>query len=573
MGKKTKKRKQRSITRRVILSMVLMAVLMIIGTSIAAAYQLFENSLKLYAEYAYSYANMLSSNVSADDIKEYLKMDRPDMSKEEREKVVTAIESDEGYLKVWALLETSVSYANLRYIYVVVPNEEDMTYIWDAVHLDPEQTELTDEVVAALEQQAHPLDHDSYADGEKESMMAVMNRTWDGSMAVNRNNNNELLGTALAPIIDFQGDTVAVVGVDIDLADMIVSILKMCLNVALAISVILVACIVIYYFILQGRIIRPIVLLKKASSSLVEDLDKDTPFSVDVHTGDEIEALARSFEEMDIRLKQYLKENTAITAERERLKTELDLARRIQADMLPSVFPPFPDREEFDIYASMRPAKEVGGDFYDFFFVDEDHLGLVIADVSGKGIPAALFMMMSKIMLQNYALTGMSPKEVLEKVNNQICDNSEEMFVTVWIGLLDVRSGIITAANAGHEYPMLKHPDGGFELLKDKHGMVLGGMENITYREYEISLEPGSKFFVYTDGVPEATDANDKLFGTERTLDALNSKADGTPQELLATVDRAVDQFVGGVPQFDDLTMMCISYFGPQAAKAGGQEN
>ena len=564
MGKKTKKKKQHSITRRILLSMVLMAVLMIIGTAIAAGYQLFESSLNLYAEYAYSYANMLSSNVFASDIEKYLKKDRPGMTKEEREKVVTEIENDEGYVRIWALLETSVSYANLRYIYVVVPKEEDMVYIWDAVHLDPGATELTDETVAALEKQARPLEHDSYGEGEKDAMMAVMKGTWDGSMVVDQNYNNEVLGTALAPITDLNGNTVAVVGVDIDLADLLVSILKMCLNVALAISIILAVCMVIYYFILQSRIIRPIVLLKKASSNLVEDLDKDTTFSVNVHTGDEIEALARSFEEMDVRLKQYLKENTAITAERERLKTELNLAKRIQADMLPSVFPPFPDRKEFDIYASMRPAKEVGGDFYDFFFVDEDHLGIVMADVSGKGIPAALFMMMSKIMLQNYALTGMSPKDVLEKVNNQICNNSEEMFVTVWIGLLDVQSGIITASNAGHEYPMLKHADGAFEVLKDKHGLVLGGMENVPYREYEIRLEPGSKLFVYTDGVPEATDENVQLFGTERTLEALNRNADGTPQELLAAVDQAVDEFVGGAPQFDDLTMLCLSYFGPR---------
>ena len=268
---------------------------------------------------------------------------------------------------------------------------------------------------------------------------------------------------------------------------------------------------------------------------------------------------------MDVRLKHYLLENAAITAERERLKTELDLARRIQADMLPSEFPALPDKKQFDIYASMKPAKEVGGDFYDFFLIDEDHLALVIADVSGKGIPAALFMMMSKIMLQNYTLTGMKPGEVLEKVNNQICrSNKEEMFVTVWLGVLDLSSGMITAANAGHEYPMLKQPDGEFELVRDPHGLVIGGMEDLHYKEYEMKMEPGSTLFVYTDGIAEATDLQNNMFGTERTLSALNAHAGAAPEALLNEVACAVDKFVGEAPQFDDMTMLSVSFHGRQ---------
>ncbi|MCR5606099.1 MAG: serine/threonine-protein phosphatase [Treponema sp.] len=242
---------------------------------------------------------------------------------------------------------------------------------------------------------------------------------------------------------------------------------------------------------------------------------------------------------------------------------ELSLATRIQSDMLPNIFPAFPERKEFDIYATMNPAKEVGGDFYDFFLIDDDHLAIVIADVAGKGIPAALFMMVSKILVQNFAMTGRSPKEVLQITNEQICSkNREEMFVTVWLGILDLTTGKLIASNAGHEYPILKKPDGDFELIKDKHSFVVGGMDNVNYKEYELQLEKGSKLFLYTDGVAEASNLKKEQFGTTRTLEALNSVKNESPENILNTVNDTVSKFVCGAPQFDDLTMLCIEYNG-----------
>ena len=244
-------------------------------------------------------------------------------------------------------------------------------------------------------------------------------------------------------------------------------------------------------------------------------------------------------------------------------QTELRTATQIQESMLPNVFPPYPERSEFDLYASMDPAKEVGGDFYDFFLVDDDHLCMVMADVSGKGVPAALFMMASKIILANNAKMGKSPAQILTDTNASICaNNREEMFVTVWLGILEISTGRLIAANAGHEYPALRRADGAFELLKDKHGLVIGAMEFARYKEYELQLHPGDRLFVYTDGVPEATNAQTELFGTERMLAALNEDADGTPEGLLKTVRRAVDGFVQGAEQFDDLTMLCLEYKG-----------
>ena len=281
-------------------------------------------------------------------------------------------------------------------------------------------------------------------------------------------------------------------------------------------------------------------------------------------TDDEIEILAESFATLSKRTRDYIAQITQITAEKERIGTELALANRIQAAMMPHIFPPFPGRSEFDIYADMKPAKEVGGDFYDFFLVDEDHLCMVMADVSGKGVPAALFMMASKIILQSVAMLGASPAEILNKTNEAICSNNqEEMFVTVWVGILEISTGKLTAANAGHEYPVLKKTaDSLFELIKDKHGFVIGGMEGARYKEYEMRLVPGSKLFLYTDGVPEATNEDGAMFGTERMLEALNAHPNATPDQLLMNIHESVDAFVKDAEQFDDLTMLCLEYKG-----------
>ena len=315
---------------------------------------------------------------------------------------------------------------------------------------------------------------------------------------------------------------------------------------------------------IASRIVKPVEHMTRRINTL---RGGDTLFEMeDVYrTNDEIEILAESFASLSKKTADYIEQITEITAEKERIGTELALATRIQADMLPNTYPAFPDRPEFDIYASMDPAKEVGGDFYDFFLVDSDHLCMVMADVSGKGVPAALFMMASRIILASYAKQGMSPAEIMRSTNETICQNNrEEMFVTVWLGILEISTGKIRAANAGHEYPVLMQPGGKCELYKDKHGFVLGGMDGVKYKEYEFMLQPGARLFLYTDGVPEATNADNELFGTDRMLDALNEDMQADPQQVLHQVRRAVDAFVGEAEQFDDLTMLCLEYKGKE---------
>ena len=277
----------------------------------------------------------------------------------------------------------------------------------------------------------------------------------------------------------------------------------------------------------------------------------------------EMSALASSIEKMELDTVSHIESITSITADKERMGTELSIASKIQGDSIPSIFPAYPGRKEFSIYASMTPAKEVGGDFYDFFLIDDNHLGLVMADVSGKGVPAALFMMVTKILVSEIAKTGIPTNEILSIVNSRICShNKAGMFVTVWLGILDIPTGILRASNAGHEYPAIKRANGKFELFKDKHGFVVGGMEGIKYSEYELKLSKGDTIFLYTDGVTEATNANNELFGNDRLVAALNKKSVFTDVELLECVKSEIDKFVGEAPQFDDITMMAVTYFG-----------
>ena len=313
--------------------------------------------------------------------------------------------------------------------------------------------------------------------------------------------------------------------------------------------------------ILGRKIVRPLNLITKRIAGLSE-ANMEFTIEDEYRTGDEIEMLARSFAKLSHRTVEYVAEIRRVTAEKERISTELHMANQIQESMLPSIFPAFPERSEFDIYAVMDPAREVGGDFYDFFLIDHDHLCMVIADVSGKGIPAALFMMISKIIIQSCAMLGRGAGEILTKTNEALCSNNKmEMFVTAWVGILEISTGKLTAANAGHEYPAIK-TGSKFELLKDKHGLVIGAMPGIVYKEYELDLRPGDKLFLYTDGVAEAMRGGDELFGTKRMLDALNRNPEANPEMLLINVRRAVDEFVGDDEQFDDLTMLGFEYKG-----------
>lgn len=281
------------------------------------------------------------------------------------------------------------------------------------------------------------------------------------------------------------------------------------------------------------------------------------------YSGDNTEVgdLARSYISMVEDIGGYVTNLQKVTAEKERINAELSLASSIQAHMLPCIFPAFPDRDEFDVYASMTPAKEVGGDFYDFFMVDDSHMAVVMADVSGKGVPAALFMVIAKTLLKNYTQSGIKPEEVFTTVNRLLCDgNDAGLFVTAWLGVLELTTGKLTFVNAGHNPPMIKQNGGEFTYLKSRAGFVLAGMDTIKYRQNEITIAPGDRLLLYTDGVTEATNSQNQLYGEERLSAFMNAHSDEKAEDILRDLKLDIYAFQGEAPQFDDITMLMLDY-------------
>ena len=310
----------------------------------------------------------------------------------------------------------------------------------------------------------------------------------------------------------------------------------------------------------SGKLTDPIIALGR---DVQEISSGDLDYRAEIRTNDEIGDLAGSFNTMAASLKDYIKNLAAVTAEKERIGAELNVATQIQADMLPKILPPYLGHKDFELYATMNPAKEVGGDFYDFFLIDDDHLALVMADVSGKGVPAALFMVIAKTLIKDRAKMGGTPSEILSDVNDQLCEGNEaDLFVTVWLGILELSSGKVTASNAGHEYPAIKRAGGMYELYKTKQSPAVATMEGLRFRETEFTLSYGDCLYVYTDGVAEATNINDELYGTDRMLEVLNGTEGMSSQEVLSHVKQSVDEFTGEAPQFDDITMLALKYCG-----------
>ena len=297
--------------------------------------------------------------------------------------------------------------------------------------------------------------------------------------------------------------------------------------------------------------------IDEINSSLAKITDGNLDVVVDVRSNEEFASLSDDINRTVDTLKRYIAEASA------RIDAELEFAKNIQASALPSIFPAFPKRSEIDIFASMNPAKEVGGDFYDFYFTHMYTFNFLIADVSGKGIPAAMFMMRAKTELKSLTESDVPLEDVFTRGNNALCEgNDAGMFVTAWQASVDLKTGILTYANAGHNPPLVKHSDGKFEYVNGRPGFVLAGMEGVKYKAQEIKLEPGDIVYVYTDGVTEATDANEELYGEDRLLSAINSKEFENVQDICKYIKADVDKFVGEAPQFDDITMVAFKYIG-----------
>lgn len=469
-------------------------------------------------------------------------------------------ENSEAYSRVEKTLNTIKRDSEITYLSLVIPDEDSVTF-----YIDGCVQEMGDDPANQLTYGTDVLYTDAAndeADLQKYldiwAMYAENKGTEEPIVTDNSYGYNY---TAVSPILDENGQAIAEIQYILDMQEVRDHLNGFLYNMLGISFCIICAALLLYILLVKWMVLNPVEKL----SDFTTKITKTGNFGkqeIEIKTGDEIEALGQSFNFMMERLDDYIKDLTAVTAEKERIGAELNVATQIQSSMLPCIFPAFPDRDELDIYATMTPAKEVGGDFYDFFMVDERHVAIVIADVSGKGVPAALFMVIGKTLIKDHTQPGRDLGEVFTEVNNILCESNDNgMFITAFEGVLDLVTGEFRYANAGHEMPFIYRKDGGYEAYKIRPGFVLAGMENIKYKEQKIQLNIGDKIFQYTDGVTEATDKDNQLYGMDRLHKVLNEKCTGcNPEQTLKLVKEDIDAFVGGNDQFDDITMLCLEY-------------
>ena len=439
----------------------------------------------------------------------------------------------------------------LRYLYIYKPMEDHFDYVYDTwiQGENPKDFNTCGDVYEYSEWDMENLVPDIKKGRSSSEIHIIASEGYGRAMQV------------WAPVLDSEGKTAFMVEADMLISDVDASIMEYVKFNALVFVICFVLIAIISVYVTRNMVAIPL----KKLTEYVESYEEGGFHGEEYvrKSNDELFRLANSFGNLNDKINQYIESLTKIMEEQKRIGAELDLAARIQSSYLPEGKNPFPDRTEFELSASMDPAKEVGGDFYDFFLMDEDRLCMVIGDVSGKGVGAALFMMVTKTLINTQATVTDSPAEILSIVNNRLCENNEtEMFASVWIGIIDLKTGVVRGANAGHEYPALRRASGEFELFKKKHGLVVGSMEGLRFTEYEFTMEKGDILYVYTDGVAEATNAENELYGTDRMLSALNERKDAPVEEILSHVRKDINGFVKEAPQFDDITMMGIRYLG-----------
>lgn len=565
MKQRLKKKKSISITRTIVTIIVGVAVGLTVLLLLGSYLFFHQQMISIYDEMEQAVTSAAKTSISWDEaymlsarvIRTYKKIDNPvELYKKDREAYYAhfrEIQNTELYQSVWAKLNSTRRGTGTTAMDLVLlfPEENRGIYIMDAsdVNVLPCGEMFNMDLTAYV---GHP------------------GRSFDGVVT-----KSEVYGQVrtdgVAIVTDPSQDIYAYLVADIPVSEMDLRSALFLLQTSglTAIVTVFICLIAGYHF--RRRLVTPLEEISMASEEFIGNYEiraeahDETRVFEGISGGNvkELQDLASSIQSMELEINSYIRDIGVMVSEKARIGTELEIATRIQSSWLPNVFPAFPDRHEFDLYATMVPAKEVGGDFYDFFLIDEDKLGIVMADVSGKGVPAALFMMVSKTMLKYRAMNGGSPADILAFTNARLCEqNAVDMFVTIWFGILTISTGEIIAANAGHEYPVIMGENGKYELFKDRHGFVCGGMEGVRYKDYSFRLPPGGRLFLYTDGVPESTDLKEELFGTTRMVDALNECQEASPEETLSHMKERIDDFVGPAEQFDDTTMMCLIYKG-----------
>ena len=456
-------------------------------------------------------------------------------------------QSDAAYDDAMRILQDFVNKFELNMLYVSKvdgPDYTHITYLFNPVSLDGTYT-------------AFPLGYEEeYVEPE---FNGSAKKVFEKGEAIIRHTYKTRSGshiTAMLPVYNASGKIVAVVGAQKSIQEFI-DAQSSFLNVILLISIVsVVSFFALFTVFFDRQFVHPLRLLTQETKRFASSGGEPDEAVKRIKNKDEIGDLSQSVIQMEEDIIRNVRELFKVSTEKERMATELSVASRIQLELLPTDYPPFPERHDFDLFASMSPAKEVGGDLYDYILLDDDHLMLVVGDVSGKGVPAALFMVVAKTLIASYATQGLSPSAIFEKTNKQLCaGNESNLFVTCWLGLVTLSTGKMRFVNAGHPAPVLYH-DGAFSFLKIKADCVLGVFEETHFTEHEITLSKGDRLFVYTDGVTEATNASDVLFGEERLMTALEGTQDLDAPRTIRSVRKHIDRFVSEAEQFDDITML-----------------
>lgn len=516
----------------IIFGILLGAIISIIG------YREFTSVLeRQYNDSAYEIAETAAGYLNPDKFEEYL----------------STGDTDEEYHKIEKRLDDLVHATNTTLIYVAKVDTSDyrtLTYIYDSVNSASgfDRYPLGYTAVGVTEEYVNNV-RGIITKGERATEYLYSYSEESGAHT-----------TAGIAIYDSKGKIVAILGVEKAMTRLENARNTYVKDVLLGVLAAVCLFLLVYSMFLYREVLLPILAITDEAKRFADSNTPSDKLSA-INKNDEIGVLAKAVGKMETDIVEYVENLTLVTAEKERIGAELSIATQIQANMLPGIFPAFPDKPEFDIYATMNPAKEVGGDFYDFFMVDESHLAVVMADVSGKGVPAALFMVIGKTLIKDHTQPGRDLGDVFTEVNDLLCEsNSEGLFITAFEGVLDLVSGEFTFVNAGHEIPFICKKDGSYEPYKIRAGFVLAGMEGIRYKCGTMQLSPGDRLFQYTDGVTEATDKNGRLYGMGRLGEILTQNAALPPMELLGKIKEDIDVFVGDAPQFDDITMLCLEY-------------
>lgn len=516
----------------IIFGILLGAIISIIG------YREFTSVLeRQYNDSAYEIAETAAGYLNPDKFEEYL----------------STGDTDEEYHEIEKRLDDLVDATNTTLIYVAKVDTSDyrtLTYIYDSVNSASgfDRYPLGYTAVGVTEEYVNNV-RGIITKGERATEYLYSYSEESGAHT-----------TAGIAIYDSKGKIVAILGVEKAMTRLENARNTYVKDVLLGVLAAVCLFLLVYSMFLYREVLLPILSITDEAKRFADSNTPSDKLSA-INKNDEIGVLAKAVGKMETDIVEYVENLTLVTAEKERIGAELSIATQIQANMLPGIFPAFPDKPEFDIYATMNPAKEVGGDFYDFFMVDDRHLAVVMADVSGKGVPAALFMVIGKTLIKDHTQPGRDLGEVFTKVNNLLCEsNSEGLFITAFEGVLDLVSGEFTFVNAGHEIPFICKKDESYKPHKIRAGFVLAGMEGIRYKCGTMQLSPGDRLFQYTDGVTEAMDKDGRLYGMERLGEVLAQNAALAPMDLLGKVKEDIDAFVGNAPQFDDITMLCLEY-------------